>query len=87
MEEIIIKDEYIKLGQALKLSNAVGSGVDAKYVINEGLVKVNGEICCQRGRKLKAEGRWTWKRKIRTGSAGADDPNTWRAGQRAPGTW
>lgn len=52
MEEIIIKDEYIKLGQALKLSNAVGSGVDAKYVINEGLVKVNGEICCQRGRKL-----------------------------------
>ncbi len=51
-ETIYIKDEYIKLGQALKLAGAVDSGVDAKNVINEGLVKVNGIICTQRGKKL-----------------------------------
>ncbi|MBO4905276.1 MAG: RNA-binding S4 domain-containing protein [Lachnospiraceae bacterium] len=52
MEEIYIKDDHIKLGQALKLCGAVGSGVEAKVYINEGLVKVNGEQCMQRGRKL-----------------------------------
>ena len=53
MENIFIRDDHIKLGQALKLAGAVGSGVDAKYVITEGLVKVNNEICTERGRKLK----------------------------------
>lgn len=53
MQKIIIKDEYIKLGQALKLSGAVLSGVDAKYAIADGLVKVNGSVCIERGRKLK----------------------------------
>ena len=52
MEKIFIRDEQIKLGQALKLSGAVGSGVDAKMVILDGAVKVNDEICMQRGRKL-----------------------------------
>lgn len=52
MEEVRIKDEFIKLGQALKLANLVESGVDAKFVIQDGLVKVNGEVCTQRGRKL-----------------------------------
>ena len=52
MIKIEIRDEYIKLGQALKLCGAVGSGVDAKFVINDGLVKVNGKICIERGRKL-----------------------------------
>jgi len=52
MEEVFIKDDYIKLGQALKLSGAAGSGVDAKFLIQDGLVKVNGEVCTQRGRKL-----------------------------------
>ncbi len=52
MEEVRIKDEFIKLGQALKLANLVESGVDAKFVIQDGLVKVNGEVCTQRGKKL-----------------------------------
>ena len=52
MEEIRIRDEFIKLGQALKLAGLVDSGVDAKYVIQEGYVKVNGETETQRGKKL-----------------------------------
>ena len=50
--EIRIKDEFIKLGQALKLADLVSDGVEAKYVINDGLVKVNGEVDTRRGRKL-----------------------------------
>ncbi len=52
MEYIQIKDDFIKLGQALKLAGFVDSGVDAKYVIQDGLVKVNGNIEYQRGKKL-----------------------------------
>ena len=54
MEKIKLRDEYIKLGQALKAANLVESGVDAKFVIQDGLVKVNGEVCIQRGKKLIA---------------------------------
>ena len=50
--EITIRDEFIKLGQALKAAGLVGSGVDAKLVIQDGLVKVNGETEVQRGKKL-----------------------------------
>ena len=53
MYEIKLKDEYIKLGQALKAAGLVSSGVEAKEVIQEGLVKVNGETCLQRGRKIR----------------------------------
>jgi len=52
MEEVRIKDAYIKLGQALKLAGLVDSGVDAKYVIQNGQVKVNGQVETQRGKKL-----------------------------------
>lgn len=52
MQEIEIKDEYIKLGQALKLAGLVGSGVEAKMLVQDGLVKVNGEVDERRGRKL-----------------------------------
>lgn len=52
MEEIKLREEYIKLGQALKAAGLVGSGVDAKFVIQDGLVKVNGETEYQRGKKL-----------------------------------
>ncbi|MBR6149600.1 MAG: RNA-binding S4 domain-containing protein [Lachnospiraceae bacterium] len=52
MEVIKLRDDYIKLGQALKAAGLVESGVDAKYVINEGLVKVNGSVEIQRGKKL-----------------------------------
>lgn len=50
--EIQIKDEYIKLGQALKLAGLVDSGVEAKVVIQDGLVKVNNETDTRRGKKL-----------------------------------
>ena len=52
MEIIKIRDEYIKLGQALKLAGLVDSGVDAKIEIQEGFVKVNGEVELQRGKKI-----------------------------------
>ena len=52
MEIIKLKDEFIKLGQALKAANLVEDGVEAKYVIQDGLVKVNGETDTRRGRKL-----------------------------------
>ena len=52
MNQIKIKDEYIKLGQALKRSGMVGSGVEAKIVILDGQVLVNGEVELQRGKKL-----------------------------------
>ncbi len=52
MEKINIVTEYIKLDSLLKLSALVGTGGEAKYVIGEGMVKVNGEVCTQRGRKL-----------------------------------
>lgn len=52
METIKLRDEYIKLGQALKAAGFVESGVDAKYAIEDGLVYVNGELAFQRGKKL-----------------------------------
>lgn len=52
MEEIRIRDSFIKLGQALKLAGLVDSGVDAKYVIQDGQVRVNQETTYQRGKKL-----------------------------------
>lgn len=54
MEVIRLRDEYIKLGQALKAAGLVESGVEAKEVITEGLVTVNGETDTRRGRKLYA---------------------------------
>lgn len=52
METLYLKDDFIKLGQALKAAGLVESGVDAKFVIQDGLVKVNGEVDDRRGRKL-----------------------------------
>ena len=52
METITIRDDFIKLGQAMKLAGMVGSGVDAKLVIQDGQVEVNGEVDTRRGRKL-----------------------------------
>lgn len=54
MQTLTIKDEYIKLGQALKAAGLAGSGVDAKYAIQDGLVKVNGQVETRRGKKLSA---------------------------------
>lgn len=52
MEKVIIRDDFIKLGQAMKLAGMVGSGVDAKMLIQDGQVEVNGEVEYQRGKKL-----------------------------------
>ncbi|MGN0299249.1 MAG: RNA-binding S4 domain-containing protein [Lachnospiraceae bacterium] len=52
MEKIVIRDEYIKLGQVLKAANLVSSGVEAKIVIQNGEVLVNGQVETQRGKKL-----------------------------------
>ena len=52
MQIIQLRDDFIKLGQALKAASLVGSGVEAKFVIQDGLVKVNGEVELQRGKKL-----------------------------------
>ena len=54
MQVIKLREEYIKLGQALKAADLVESGVDAKFVIQDGLVKVNGSVETQRGKKLVA---------------------------------
>lgn len=52
MEIITIKDDFIKLGQAMKLAGFAGSGVDAKNLILDGQVKVNGKVDTRRGKKL-----------------------------------
>lgn len=54
MNTIHLRDDYIKLGQALKFAGLVESGVDAKIVIQDGKVKVNGQVETQRGKKLIA---------------------------------
>ncbi len=52
METIILRDDFIKLGQALKAANLVSSGVEAKLVIQDGQVTLNGEVETRRGKKL-----------------------------------
>lgn len=52
MHTIQLKDDFIKLGQSLKAAGLVESGVDAKYAVQDGLVKVNGKVELQRGKKL-----------------------------------
>ena len=52
MEKIKINTEFIKLDSLLKFAALVGTGGEAKYVISEGLVSVNGDVCTMRGRKI-----------------------------------
>lgn len=52
MIEITIKTEFIKLDQFMKFADMVYTGGDAKGFINDGEVKVNGEVCTMRGKKL-----------------------------------
>ena len=52
MEDLKLRDDFIKLGQALKAANLVDSGFMAKMVIQDGLVSVNGEVETRRGKKL-----------------------------------
>ena len=53
MIEITIDSEYIKLDQFLKLADLVSTGGHAKYLIQDGLVKVNGKVETRRGKKLR----------------------------------
>ena len=53
MENIIITTEFIKLQDLLKFANMVGTGGEAKIIIQEGEVKVNGEVCTMRGKKIR----------------------------------
>ena len=52
MQTITLREEFINLGQALKAAGLVSNGVEAKEVIQNGLVTVNGEIDTRRGKKL-----------------------------------
>lgn len=52
MKTVKIKDDFIKLGQALKLAGLAGEGAEAKFMIQDGKVSVNGETELRRGRKL-----------------------------------
>ena len=52
-EKISIKEDFIRLDSAMKLANMVVTGGHAKIVIREGEVKVNGEVCTMRGKKLR----------------------------------
>ena len=53
MEKITINTDFIKLDALLKFAAAVGTGGEAKQVIADGMVTVNGETCTQRGKKLR----------------------------------
>ena len=53
MEKIAIDTEFIKLDSLLKYAALVGTGGEAKYVIAEGMVRVNGEVCTMRGKKIR----------------------------------
>ena len=53
MEEIKFNTEFIKLQQFIKLARDVGQGSDAKMLILDGIVKVNGDICLERGKKIR----------------------------------
>lgn len=53
-KEISIKEEYIKLDSLLKLAGCVVTGGEAKIVVQEGMVTVNGEVCTMRGKKLRS---------------------------------
>ena len=61
MNTITIHDDHIKLGQAMKLAGLVSEGVEAKFAIQNGEVRVNGEIETRRGRKLIAGDVFSWQ--------------------------
>ena len=55
MEEVRIETEYIKLDQILKFASIVQSGGEAKILISDGQVLVNGEVCLKRGKKIRKD--------------------------------
>ncbi len=63
---IKIKTDFIRLDAALKLGNLVSSGGQAKLEIQNGGVKVNGEVCTMRGKKLKGGDSFEFSGKVIT---------------------
>ena len=63
-KEVKIVTENIRLDAALKLSDAISTGGQAKMIIQDGLVKVNGEICTSRGKKLIEGDTFEFERKL-----------------------
>ena len=59
--KVEIRDEFIKLGQAMKLAGLVEEGADAKFAIQDGEVTVNGEMDTRRGKKLFPGDHFSWK--------------------------
>ena len=66
METITITTEFIKLQDLLKFANLVMSGGEAKIIIQEGEVLVNGEVCTMRGKKIRPGDVVTFARKSYT---------------------
>ena len=62
MEKIAIDNEFIKLDSLLKFAALVGTGGEAKQVIAEGLVRVNGDVCTMRGKKIRPGDRVSFDR-------------------------
>ena len=62
-EKLNIKEEYIKLDSAMKLANLAVTGGEAKMYIQNGEVKVNGEVCLMRGKKLRSGDRVEFENK------------------------
>ena len=60
METHIITTEFIKLQDLLKFANAVSTGGEAKIRVQEGEVKVNGEVCTMRGKKLRSGDKFSF---------------------------
>ena len=64
VEKIYIDDEYIKLVSLLKFSGIAETGGQAKLLVQDGLVTLNGEVCTQRGKKIKDGDRVKFEDKV-----------------------
>lgn len=62
--EVKITTDNIRLDSALKLANAVSTGGQAKWIIQDSLVKVNGEVCLSRGKKLNEGDTFEYERTL-----------------------
>lgn len=63
-KQVQITTDFIRLDAAMKLADAVQTGGHAKIVITEGEIKVNGEICTQRGKKLRKGDNFSFKNTV-----------------------
>jgi ribosome-associated protein len=74
MQDVPIRDQVIRLGQFLKLANLIEHGADAKAVVQQGLVSVNGEVETRRGRQLSVGDVATLAGMSARVVAGSDEP-------------